>query len=414
MHDEFGVEMQSATAADIQKLVSLTFDESPRVRKDAAKSLGNVNDPAAVFALIELSYDKDAGVKRAAQDILQKMKSTEAETMSFAELFSSRSKDQSSETQIVDEEKKRRILSPIEQLFEKKLGKEKAEVVKKRMMPTIEKVYFKSLGKLPMTKENHDDLNRQAMQEFLTSYLEAIAGIDAISGVQVHPVETSQSAQSAVSPKIPVQETLIVSEPVNVLDDEVVESELDSVGTQEHEIEKITSEVKKIETEEVEEQKEEIAVEGLPQTFFKKAYETMMLSEGDDGIMKKELKRMLRETEHDAKMAFTLAKRKFKEMKITNITKIKDGMRNVNTDVLDVKTVDHKQYPKGRTKETFTRVVVGDEDNGEAVVYMFDGRGSWLVRGMKIKVIKGNVKSFSFSGETALTVGKKGNVYIVL
>ena len=30
---------------------------------------------------------------------------------------------------------------------------------------------------------------------------------------------------------------------------------------------------------------------------------------------------MLRETEHDAKMAFTLAKRKFKELKLTNITK---------------------------------------------------------------------------------------------
>ncbi|HIH22934.1 TPA: hypothetical protein HA238_04355 [Candidatus Micrarchaeota archaeon] len=406
--------MQSATAADIQKLVSLTFDESPKVRKDAAKSLSETDDPAAVFALIELSYDKDAGVKRAAQDILQKMKSTEAETMSFAELFSSRSKDQSPDTQVVDEEKKRRILSPIEQLFEKKLGKEKADVVKKRMMPTIEKVYFKSLGKQPLTKENHDDLNRQAMQEFLTSYLEAIAGIDAISGVQVHPVETPQSAQSVVSPKNPVQETLVVSEPVNVLDDDTVESELDSVGTQEQEIDKITSEVKKIETEEVEEQKEDATVEHLPQTFFKKAYETMMLSEGDDGIMKKELKRMLRETEHDAKMAFTLAKRKFKELKLTNITKIKDGMRNVNTDILDVKTVDHKQYPKGRTKETFTRVVVGDDDHGEAVVYMFDGRGSWLVRGMKIKVIKGNVKSFSFSGETALTVGKKGNVYIVL
>ncbi|MEK6979219.1 MAG: HEAT repeat domain-containing protein [Candidatus Micrarchaeota archaeon] len=405
--------MQSATAADIQKLVSLTFDESPKVRKDAAKSLGAIDDPAAVFALIELSYDKDAGVKHAAQDILQKMKSTEAETMSFAELFSSRSKDQNTETQIVDEEKKRRILSPIEQLFEKKLGKEKADVVKKRMMPTIEKVYFKSLGKQPMTKENHDDINRQAMQEFLTSYLEAIAGIDAISGVQVHPAEPTP-VSSAVSQKTPVQETLVVSESVNVLDDEVVESELDSVGTQEQEIDKITSEVKKIETEEVEEQKEEIAVEGLPQTFFKKAYETMMLSEGDDGIMKKELKRMLRETEHDAKMAFTLAKRKFKELKLTNITKIKDGMRNVNTDILDVKTVDHKQYPKGRSNETFTRVVVGDDDDGEAVVYLFDGRGSWLVRGMKIKVLKGNVKSFGFSGETALTIGKKGNVYIVL
>jgi len=44
-------------SGDINKLVSLTFDENPEVRKKAAKSLGNLDDPAAVFALVELSYE---------------------------------------------------------------------------------------------------------------------------------------------------------------------------------------------------------------------------------------------------------------------------------------------------------------------------------------------------------------------
>jgi hypothetical protein len=33
---------------------------------------------------------------------------------------------------------------------------------------------------------------------------------------------------------------------------------------------------------------------------------------------------------------------------------------------------------------------------------------------MRIRVVKGYVKAFDFSEETALTISKKGNVYIVL
>jgi len=36
------------------------------------------------------------------------------------------------------------VLRPISRIFEKRLGKEKAEAVKKKMMPTIEKIYLKS------------------------------------------------------------------------------------------------------------------------------------------------------------------------------------------------------------------------------------------------------------------------------
>ena len=112
-----------------------------------------------------------------------------------------------------------------------------------------------------------------------------------------------------------------------------------------------------------------------------------------------------------------MAKKRFKEMNITNITDIKDGMRNINTDLLSVRLVENMEYQKTKkTKAIATRIVINDAEGNEGVVYLFDDRGSNIKKGMQIKIVKGMAKSFAFSGETALTIGKgkKSNVYIVL
>ena len=45
---------------------------------------------------------------------------------------------------------------------------------------------------------------------------------------------------------------------------------------------------------------------------------------------------------------------------------------------------------------------------------LFDNRGFGIKSNVKIKFVKGYVKTFDFSSETALTISSKGNVYIVL
>ena len=106
--------------SDIHKLISLTFDEDPKVRLDAAAKLSKTDDPAALFALMELSYDKDVEVKNFAQRSLEKKKSEEEEVMSFAEIFSTHPEtdtQQPTDATAIDE-KKARMLSPITKLFE--------------------------------------------------------------------------------------------------------------------------------------------------------------------------------------------------------------------------------------------------------------------------------------------------------
>ena len=160
--------------SSLNKLVSLTFDESPKVRKEAAKSLGKLDDPAALFALVELSYDKDISVKNAALDILEQKKRSEKEVMSFAEMFSSGKNEEPEGKGEHAADTKEKVLQPITMLFEKRLGKEKADRVKEKMMPAIEKIYMKTVSG---NKHAGDESDRKAMQEFLTSYLEAVSDI---------------------------------------------------------------------------------------------------------------------------------------------------------------------------------------------------------------------------------------------
>lgn len=384
-------------APTLNKLVSLTFDESPKVRKEAAKSLGELDDPAALFALVELSYDKDVGVKTIAQDILDKKKHSEKEVMSFAEIFSSGKKEETPKGELPSTTKDK-VLHPITMLFEKRLGKEKADRVRERMMPAIEKIYQKAVSP---ESERSDESGRKAMQEFLTSYLEAVSDVNGSDRAGPEAPEPESEGAGEKDGGFEVHEQLA--------------NELGEVTTKEKQFEVVAKEISDIEAAEEIEQKQENVLTKLPDTVFKKAYETMMLSEGDDDIMKREMERAIKSAKHDVKLAYVLARKKFKETDITHLTKVRNAMRNVNTEDLTVKEVESKEYDRTkRMKDVLTRIVVNDAEGDEGVVYLFDGRGSEVKPGMRIRVVRGYVKTFEFSGETALTISRKGNVYIVL
>jgi len=379
------------------------------VSMNPAQLLGKSDDPAAIFALMELAYDKDLKVKEIAQDLLDQKKKSESEVMSFAEIFNNRNPEQpvEGESQVSFDAKKAKLLSPITRLFEKKLGKEKADQIKSKMMPAIEKVYLKSVGS---AQKPDEETGRKAMQEFLTSYLEAMSDLESIDGKNIMEVANESNAK------------VIVDNP-SLLPAGSIDHDLQTVGNQAGEFDEkavlemdtLSEEISQIKAEEMASFKEENEIRSLPDTILKRAYEVAMLSEGDDDILKSEMSSMIKKATRDIRDAFGYAKKKFKSVKLTHLTKIKDGMMNINTDVLDVLSIESKEYlVKKRTgeKSIQTRVLVRDEDGAEAVLYLFDARGVNLAGGMKIKISKGYVKTIS--GETAITVGKRGNVYIVL
>ncbi len=344
---------------ELEKLISLTFDESPSVRKNAAIQLGGIDDPAAIFALLELSYDKEPEVSQTARKILEEKRNGETtETMSFAELFEAGAEKPRKEF-AVPSTKRKKLLEPIEKLFEKKLGKEKGERIKAKMMPAIERIYDNVIEK---------KVDEKKVQNLLTSYLDAIGSMP--------------------------------------------EKDIESIGRVE-ELETIEDKAGKLE--ETEEEPEAEQPQGVEPTIFRHAMDVMKESEGDENIMLREIKKLKKYMNEQIDLAFSVAKNRFKKVHITHLTDIKDGMRNINTDELFVVDVQHGEYQKTKTrKDLYTRVLVRDGEGSEGIVYLFEGRGQFVKPGMKIKVVKGIAKTFKFSGETALTVTKTGNVYIVL
>ena len=376
--------MDSATA-NINKLVSLTFDEDPEVRKKVAKSLSEIKDPGAVFALMELRFDKNPEVREMAERYLEKKKKSEPDLMSFASIFSNGAKKEKKE-----EEKgmsaKEKMLRPITLIFEKRLGKERAEIAKSKLMPAIEKVYAKA----QQHKNKSGDNGRKVMQEFLTDYLEVMSDLDSIGGEgAAHPqIEVHEEGPEA--PEIPREEPV-----------EEIVGELEEIGKSAAENDKLSAEAASLELQQIEEIKEREEIKELPDTFFKKAYEIMMLSEGDEVLMKQQMDRMIDDARKEIGLAFRMAKKRFKEMNITNITDIKDGMRNINTDLLSVRLVENMEYQKTKkTKAIATRIVINDAEGNEGVVYLFDDRGSNIKKGMQIKIVKGMAKSFAFEQVT--------------
>lgn len=377
--------------AELHRLVSLTFDERPSVRKEAAQMLANIDDPAAIFALIELSYDRDIEVKTRAQDLLQKKKSAEQDILSFAEIFSPKEKQQVAQERLLNiEQRRERVLSPITKLFEKRFGKGRADILKSRMMPTIEKIYLQN--KEPPKDE---ESGKTAMQEILTSYLEAM---EDVSGSE----EVGQIEQ-IIKPHIEGQK---IKETKHHHRAKEIEDELT-----EHQKQLILEDDEQIIT--VEDDGKDALNYGESPTAFRKAYDLMALSAGDERIMKKEMNRLFTEFKKDLKLAFTLARNKFKEVNVTSVGKIKDGMRNINTESLRIKSVENVEY--GQKKKThITKVIVYDEQGTSISLYLEPGRAALLRVGVIIKVVRGHAKRLPGLNEFGLVMGPKSNVYIVL
>jgi hypothetical protein len=408
---------------DLNTLVSLTYDSDPKVRKQAAVELAKCDPHQALYPLVQLTYDRDPGVQEVARNMLDELKrrtaGSEPQLMSFADVFSHGAKEEekAEEAEKKSDARKERLLGPIDQIFEKKLGKERGEEAKKKMMPTIEKLYLRVIGssahETVKTKEKVHERERM-VQEVLSSYL------DALASSAEKALERGEKEKKEIAP---AKEGAAEEEPAETPGEEgeaSLEKQIGMVGREMKpeqgmkEVEESAAEDEQA-TQEEGEEREEMPEEAQGATIFRFAYDTMMASDGDDKTMQEAMKVMKKSAEDQINLAFKVAKRKYSEVKLTNITELKTGMKNITTGVLFVKSVEHKDYQRtAKKRDTFTRIVVADTESNEGIVYLFEGRGAPITPGMKMKIEKGYAKTFEFSGETGMTVSKKGNVYILL
>ncbi|MCX6773218.1 MAG: HEAT repeat domain-containing protein [Candidatus Micrarchaeota archaeon] len=130
----------------IDSLVAKAFDSDPHVRLKVAQDLGRIDDPRAVFALIELSTDKEEIVKVAAQHSLGNFKE-DAETIVSLEKMLQARKDQKSQpvpapaaSQSQHQPSTQQMAPSIEKLFSHYEPK-KREQVKRKLFPSLQKFF---------------------------------------------------------------------------------------------------------------------------------------------------------------------------------------------------------------------------------------------------------------------------------
>ncbi len=122
-------------SAHIDKLVSLTYDSNPDVRRRAALELSKIDDPRAVFALLELGADKDPSVQDLARSSLNSFKGEEKETLiSLEKIFEARQEGRvPSEDMLAAKQK---LMPSLEKYF---FSKHKG--VREKLMPSLEKIF---------------------------------------------------------------------------------------------------------------------------------------------------------------------------------------------------------------------------------------------------------------------------------
>ena len=166
---------------DLDKIVAQAFDSDPAVRLKVANSLSKIDDPRAIFALIELSSDKDEAVKEVAQRGLGSRKDEQEEIVSIGKLLSERKAQpaqvpsqpgmpqQSTPAQMAN---RANMMPALERLFAHYEPK-KRESAKRKLLPSLQKLFgfrpeeldpLRELDKISPSQQAHEE-GRQRQPE---------------------------------------------------------------------------------------------------------------------------------------------------------------------------------------------------------------------------------------------------------
>ncbi len=384
------------TPKELHRIISLTFDSDPKVRKEAALKLAEVDDPGASFALLELTYDKDREVAETAKRILEEKSKREPKLLSLAEIF-----ERASKASKASKKKKEETISPnskvvehIEKLLQKSVGKERAKTLKDKLLSQIFKDSYKE--RAPTRKE--------VVQEVLFAYLEELGGVEeqnlgSQTSLSREKREEEKSEESTKERLEEVGEAPLLEE---------VSSSFDNISSMRRELEEARDDSYFT----IEYKGEKLVFDSSFKPVFEIALKTFLETD-DERIVKKQLENLKKFYSKQIELAFRIAKEKTKKRKMVSLNEIRDGMRRIFTDLLEVLEVKRISYPRTKTKkDVLVRVLVRDREGNIGVLYLLDGRGYNLSKGMRIRVENGKSKYFSFSGETAIVISGKSSKVI--
>ncbi len=406
-----GKEIENGDSID--RLVSLTFDEDPEVRKKAAEALKKIDDPRATFALIELSSDKDDSVKETAGESLEKVEGEEAYSL-LEELFTPQAKEKQKEqkrapiARIVsnmDSDRAIRMRDKLMPSLERLFGDdEKAKELKKKLMPSLEKVFEKSIGE---SEKREKDKEKDKYKE--KDEIDPLAEIEQIQTLPEYREKVREHDEKEKEEKKEKQEKPEKPEEIEEGRKAVEQAMKDEFG-----LEKL-DEIEILEAAEVEEDEDEEKIaSGFDRTynFYEYAYNIATTPGVKKSQINSEEKKLLTQLKKEVKLAFKLAKARAEGGIVSKLSELGEGMKKLYTGELDVAFVEETEYRRGRRTERLTRILLEDV-SGTYPLYLFGERGKGIEMGDKVKLENAYVKKFPGTEEVAISVTPKGKVYVI-
>ncbi|MFA5108892.1 MAG: hypothetical protein WC492_05195 [Candidatus Micrarchaeia archaeon] len=345
----------SSDIDEIDKLVSLTFDENPKIRKKVVEDLSkHSQDPRALLALFELSSDKDAQISIIAKSALGSYKQTDAEAFTSLEKFFADTRREAPESQEELQTAQNRLMPSLEKLFSK-------NVVRDKLMPSLEKLFSHSSSSSHQASQKNASDGELSSIEFVHSRKALLEQAEKSVGIPVSmqaPEElrekryvSSQTQTSFASKdKHPTQAQLddAADFPLPEHLENIVHSPVASIPIMGDEI---VSDLRQAE--------DNLPISRLD--YYKWAY-TFAIKPGIKASdIKKEKLRLIKEIQQNIDVAFRLAVARAREEGIDSLSGLKPGMKKLTT--LPLEVVDHQLVciPKGKTKTIeLSRLLLSD------------------------------------------------------
>lgn len=368
---------------NIDKVVAQAFDSDPKVRLRVAEELGKIDDPRAIFALIELSSDKEEIVKEMARRSLGQFKEEEETIVSLEKLLSERKeirKDPGRPQQEPSSEARQMMAPTIERLFSHYEPK-KRESVKKKLFPSLQKLFG-----------------------FRQQELDPLRGLEHIE----HPVQSAsqQGAETKKEPDVPRENA--ANFPFGQKK-EAPRPEY-AVHAEQDDLVDAGSSSSRIDMEPEDEEASDSEDEGSHGRHYDYAYRIASTPGMGKAELRRECGRIISNFKKDVEMAFKMAEDRVKEEGFAALSGIKPGMKNLSFAEMEVVSVSTIGY--GARRKPFSKLVITDGKR-EVPVILPQERASGIAQ-KDMVALKGVLVDFLVeSNEVVLVVKNRSKVMLV-
>lgn len=378
----------------VDSLVARAFDSDPKVRLKVAQDLGRIDDPRAVFALIELSSDKEEAVKDAAQRSLGNFKEDAETIVSLEKMLQERKEQKGQPAPLPSQSQRPQSMAPtIERLFSHYEPK-KRESVKRKLFPSLQKLFGFSKQELDPLQ----DIEKMVHAPTPASQVMEVAGKedDRI------PAENAPNFPFGQKKDIPQPKDLVEMDEEDRLFAEA------KSGPLEPRLQSDAEFVSPHQEEEAREISEEEPSAG--NKFYALAHRLATTPGMGKTELKAEQNRLISNFKKEVEIAFKVAFARAKEEGFASLENLKPGMKNLSFAEMPIASV--MEIPYGAKKKPYLRISIWDGKK-ETPVLVPKERGSGILVSDRLELKKVDVDFLVEKNEIVLVVSKKSKVIVV-